>query len=86
MATETLALKWGTLKRWDLQEDGPAFAAVKKLGSLPVSAMATEHDETGKLIICEVIDALDNDQVYLDWDGKYVSEEEAKKYIMDYDK
>ena len=38
-----------------------------------------------KELICQMIDAANlPDGVYLSWDGKYVSKEEAKKYVMNY--
>ncbi len=82
--SESLSLKWGTLKSWDFQEDGLAFESFKKLENLSVSAMLNKHDEQEKLIICEIIDNLDADTIYLDWDGIDVSKEEAKKYVMEY--
>lgn len=39
-----------------------------------------------KEIICELIDLCDEDKIYLHWDGKYVTKEEAKKYVMEYPK
>lgn len=82
--SEKLSLKWGTLKSWNFQEDGLAFESFKKLEDLSVSAMLNKHDEQEKLIICEIIDNLQADLIYLDWDGVYISKEEAKKYVMDY--
>ena len=83
---ESLTLKWGTLKAWDLNEDGAAFAILKKwneLGSSP-SAMAQDDTAEQKKLICELIDAVDCEEVYLDWDGKHVSKDEAKKYVTEY--
>lgn len=84
--SESLELKWGTLKAWDLNEDGLAFKALKKLNNLSLSAMMNHHDDSQREIICEIIDNLDAEDVYLNWEGKYVSKEEAKKYIMEYGK
>ena len=39
-----------------------------------------------KEIICELIDEGDFDEVYLDWDDKYISKEEAKEYVLNYSK
>lgn len=87
--TEQLTLKWGTLKGWKLNEDSPAF---KKLGeyidagNVSMSAMMQHDTPEQQRILCELIDVLDAETVYLDWDGKDVSKEEAKNYIMDYRK
>ena len=37
-----------------------------------------------KEIICKLIDEGDFEKVFLDWDGKDVSKEKAKKYVMKY--
>ena len=43
-----------------------------------------QHDtEEQKTILCELIDIVPGD-IYLDWDGVYVSKEAAKKYVMEY--
>jgi hypothetical protein len=84
---EHLTLKWGTLKSWHVNEDGPAFAALKRYHEAgPVSWGAAQQHDTPeqKAAICEIIDALDAESVYLDWDGKSVSKEEAKEYVMNY--
>lgn len=86
MGKERLTLKWGTLKAWELDESGPAFAALKRYAEEPISmsAAAQKDSDTQKKAICEIIDALDNETVYLDWDGIDVSKEDAKKYVMEY--
>ena len=79
-----LTLKWGTLKAW--QFDHPKaqelFDRYSKIGSSMSAAMQKDTPEQ-KEIICKLIDLVD-DQVYLDWDGKYVSKQDAKKYVMEY--
>lgn len=42
--------------------------------------MTPEH----KKAVCDLIDALDCDTIHLDWEGKDVSKDEAKKYVMEY--
>lgn len=84
---EELTLKWGTLKGWKLDENGPAFAALKRYheaGTVSMGA-ALQHDSAEqKQALCELIDALDAETIYLDWDGKDVSKDEAKRYVLDY--
>ena len=86
--TESLTLKWGTLKGWNLNEDGEAFKLLKRYNEDPTSfsAMAQHDTDHQKAMILEMIDVIDCDQIYLDWDGKYVSKEEAKEYITNYGK
>lgn len=84
---ESLTLKWGTLKAWDIDESGPAFAALKHYHECaPVMMGAAQQRDTPeqKQAICDLIDALDAETVYLDWDGVHVSKDEAKKYVMEY--
>ena len=86
MGKESLALKWGTLKRWNFEEDGKAFEALKKYAELgsKVSAMMQHDTPEQKELICQMIDACDTETIYLDWDDKDVSKDEAKKYVMEY--
>lgn len=87
MADE-LTLKWGTIKGYEL-ESPAAMAALDKLRALGPRSMSamTQHDtDEEKQAICDLIDALDAETVYLDWDGKDVTKEEAKRYVLDYGK
>lgn len=72
MFKDYIALKWGILKRWKVESEGAQEAYEK--------CMENENKET----ICALIDAVNCEYIYLDWDGKYVSKDEAKKYVMDY--
>lgn len=81
----SLQLKWGNVKGWDGFEEGtPARAALDKWAdSGPgLSAMAWQTDDQ-KRLICDIIDAVDG-EIWNDWDGKVMSKDEAKKYIMEY--
>ena len=81
-----ITLKWGTLKAWNLtSEKGKEL--FKKYCDIGVSmGAATQHDTPEqKDLICQMIDTVPG-EIYLDWDGIYVSKEEAKKYVMDYGK
>ena len=79
-----ISLKWGTLKSWKLtSEKGKEL--IKKyteIGS-SFSAMSQQDTPEQKNLICEMIDTVPG-QIYLDWDDKYVSKEEAKQYVMKY--
>lgn len=84
---ETLTLKWGSLKAWDLNTEA-SLAALRKYwegGKVAASAISQRNTEAQKDALCELIDVLENEHVHLDWDGVDVSKEEAKKYIREYD-
>lgn len=83
---ESLRLKWGTLKGWQFNEGGKAFELLKKymeLGSSLSAAMQHDTPEQKQLLL-DMIDAVNCDKIYLDWDNKYVSKEEAKQYVTTY--
>ena len=83
-----LTLKWGTLKSWnfsDSEKGSELLKEYKKIGS-SLSAMAQHDTPRQKEIICELIDLCDGDTIYSDWDGKDVPKEEAKEYVMNYNR
>jgi hypothetical protein len=92
VGTEYLTLKWGTLKAWDFQQ--PKTQALFKewceLGwtwSADGCVIALwRMTPRQKELICEIIDALDAETVHLDWDGVDVSKEDAKRYVMEYNR
>jgi hypothetical protein len=87
MSGEYLTLKWGSLKAWNFEETNQrALELLKKWAAGGVSMSAMCHHDTSeqKQIICELIDVGDFDTVYLDWDDKEVSKDEAKNYVMNY--
>lgn len=85
---ERLTLKWGTLKAWHFKEGGKAFEAFKRYHDEPVALGAAQQHDTDaqKQALCDIIDALDCNLIYLDWDGKYVTKDEAKEYVANYGK
>ena len=82
----SLTLKWGTLKAWNFEnsreEAGKLFKQYNEIGSC-ASAMLQRDTIEQKEIICKLID-LTEEEIYLDWDGKHVSKEDAKEYVMNY--
>lgn len=81
----TLTLKWGTLKRWHFDSE-KGHALLKEYDEIGSSSSAMMQKDTPrqKEIICELIDECDGETIYLDWDGKDVSKQEAKDYVMNY--
>ena len=84
VSEDYLSLKWGTLKGWKLTSEKGKELLKKyhEIGS-SFSAMAQRDTPEQKSIICEMIDTIPGD-IYLEWDDRYVSHEEAKKYVMEY--
>jgi len=88
VTTNYLTLKWGTLKSWDFTNSKKGKKLLKEYHKIGASFSAmTQHDTIRqKEIICELIDLCDSDTIYLQWDGKDVSKQEAKDYVMNYGK
>jgi hypothetical protein len=84
MEEDYITLKWGTLKSWQLKNE-KGFELLKKYNEIGscVSAILQKDTPEQKQLICEMIDTVPGD-IYLDWDDKYVSKEEAKKYVLEY--
>ena len=83
MEEEYISLKWGSLKAWDLHSD-KCMELLKLYFNYGVSASAMLHHDSleQKEILCSLIDECNAEQVHLDWDGKFVSKDEAKEYVM----
>lgn len=80
-----ITLKWGTLKSWDLAGEKCAEILKKFFDSgVSCSAALQRNTPEQRELICQLIDESGLDEIYLDWDGKYVSKDEAKKYVMEY--
>jgi hypothetical protein len=82
-----ILLKWGTLKGWKLQNPKlkPFIDEYNKVGGLSMSTMTQTDTIRQKEIICDMIDIIGK-PVYNDWSGDEMSIEEAKKYVMDYER
>lgn len=85
MERDNLTLKWGTLKAWDFHSEKAKklLDEYDEIGS-SMSAICQHDTPRQKEIVCELIDEGNFETVYLDWDSKEVSKEEAKKYILNY--
>lgn len=84
--SDQLGLKWGTLKSWKIESEKARSALDKyaNIGEHAMGAMQQQDTWDQKVALCELIDAVDCDTIYLDWDGKYVTKDEAKRYVMEY--
>jgi hypothetical protein len=80
-----VTLKWGTIKSYKIK-DPDTFKLVEEFFSdgMSLSAAADKPNDSRKTILCQIIERI-GEPVYLDWDAKYVSVEEAKKYVMEYE-
>ena len=81
---ESLLLKWGTLKGWNLESEKSLGIMERyiELGT-SLSAMAQRDTPEQKQLICDLIDAIDG-EITSDWSGEAMTKEEAKEYVMTY--
>ena len=85
MTKDYLTLKWGTLKAWNLtSEKGKELLERYIAIGASASAMMQSDTPDQKDLICQMIDECGAETIYLDWDGKWVSKEEAKRYVVEY--
>ena len=80
-----LTLKWGTLKSWNVEGVDGALELLREYDEIGSSWSAMQQKDTPrqKELICKLIDLMPC-EIYLSWDGRYVSKDEAKKYVMEY--
>lgn len=85
--TDSLLLKWGTLKGWDLKSDAARAAARKyaEAGNLSLGAMQQRDTPEQKQALCDLIDAIDG-EIKNDWSGEIMTKEQAKAYVLEYGK
>lgn len=87
MPDEIISLKWGTLKGWNNIHTDAAMALLQKYHEIGVSfgAMSQKDTPEQKQILVDLV-SLPGMTIYLDWDGKYVSQTEAVEYLNNYGK
>lgn len=80
-----ITLKWGTLKAWNLNSERgkELMRQYDEIGSC-ISAACQKDTPEQKQIILQMIDECQAETIYLDWDGKEVSKDEAKRYVLEY--
>lgn len=86
-ANDYLSLKWGSLKAWNLtsEKGRDLLTQYVNLGAT-YGAMQKHDTPEQKVLICQMIDECAAPTIFLDWDGKDVSKDEAKRYVMEYGK
>lgn len=79
-----ITLKWGTLKSWNINSEEGKLLLEKyfEIGASMSAAMQHDTPEQ-KEIICKLIELVPG-EIYTHWDGKYISKDEAKKYVLEY--
>lgn len=82
--SESLELKWGTIKGWSVQSDR-CMELLQQYHNLGASmSRIMQHDTPEqKKIVCDLIDAIDG-TILNDLQGKTMTKAEAKKYVMEY--
>lgn len=86
MSEAYISLKWGTINGWkNISEDIVTLLEEYWKDGRPFGSMSDRPNEERRLILCKIIDAFDG-ELQNDWTGKNMTKEEAKKYIMEYDK
>jgi hypothetical protein len=83
--TDSLLLKWGTLKGWDLESEAAQAAARVYLdtGEHSMSAMLQRDTDEQKEALCALIDAIDGTITNV-WSGEDMTKDEAKAYVRKY--
>lgn len=87
MSEQYLLLKWGTLKGWNLGDNEKAIEAFNRYCEQPTAMGAMQQHDTPeqRQAICDLIDAIDG-EIQNDWSGEKYTKEEAKKYVLEYDR
>lgn len=80
-AVDILTLKWGTVKFLAVGSES-ARKAAETLEEEKHSEGWSQLKE--KKALCNLIDSIDAETIYLEWDELHVSKEMAKKYVMEY--
>ena len=75
--TNSLTLKWGTVKSWDVESDD-AMEALQKWADHGHSMSAATHKDTPeqKQALIEAIDCMD--EIWLYWEGKKVTKKRPR--------
>lgn len=80
---DCLTLKWGQVKFAYINSKA-AQEAYQELNE--IKCADSQDPERERLALCDLIDSLHADTIHLEWEEKHVSKEEAKAYVMDYER
>lgn len=84
--TESLLLKWGTVKGWGGLTDKSVEIMQRFFADgVCMSAAMDKPDEDRRTILCELIDQFTG-EIQNDWSGEKMNKDEAKTYVMNYGK
>jgi hypothetical protein len=85
--SQHLIFKWGTLKGWNLVGNDAALEAAKRYeaGGMAAGAMQQRDSDEQKQALCDMIDAIDG-PITNDWTGEPMTKDEAKSYVLEYDR
>lgn len=82
--TESLLLKWGTIKGWhDLTDKSHEIIKRFFADGVTASCAMDNPDDDRRAILCELIDQFEG-SIKNDWSGEVMSKDEAKKYVNEY--
>lgn len=83
--SDSLTLKWGTLKGWEFHDNKPAQEILSKYIDLGASASAAMQRDTSeqKQLLVDLINSC-NGEIWNDWDGEMMTKDQAINYVMTY--
>jgi hypothetical protein len=81
---EFLALKYGGLKTWKFNDNEEAKKLIDEYNIILNKVGSFKRTERQKQICLELIDIVKADEIYLNFEGEYVTKEQAKNYILTY--
>lgn len=87
--TETLYLKWGTVKGWeDLSNAGAEALQKWEALGVSMSAMMQQKTDAHREALCHAIDVIagNGGVIWNEWNGEEMTADEAKEYVMEYGK
>ena len=87
MSDAHLLLKWGSIKGWsNMSPEQIQILQRWEAEGVSLSIVADTVTDKKKEIICELIDTMQDGRITNDWSGEKYTRDQAKKYIMEYDR
>jgi hypothetical protein len=84
--SERLCLKFGALKSWNIDPEGDAAPIMSEYLDHFLDFRGQVSSPEQREMLCKLIDAVSTETIVGDWDGKLMSKDEAKEYVMNYSK